>query len=127
MAKIFIYSTLSADNCYATYEVNPANQLSKIEKNILIKGGTGVTNKHLITPRGVVTEVTEEELKHLEDNTCFKMHKDNGYIVVERHEEAVEKVVKNMKEKDGGAQAVPEDFGPDSKDNKNSAKPLGKK
>lgn len=81
----FILSTLSSDVKYTVWKSfdkdtkQPPQQL----KSILVKGGANVINKALVTPKGVVTEVSEDEFKSLEKVPSFKRHQERGYISVE--------------------------------------------
>lgn len=81
-----------------------------VESQVLIKGGSGIANKNIITPYGVATEVTPDELAQLESNEQFQLHKANGYIRVESKKSETEKVVKDMTKKDKSAPATPEDY-----------------
>lgn len=108
----YIYSTLAADTGYATYSKGGAD-LPVMEHVIYVKGKAGVADHHFITPRGVVTSVTDEELAQLEQNPVFKLHKENGYITVESKQHDVEKVVADMKGRDVSAPLVPEDYDPE--------------
>lgn len=109
MAKAFIYSTLTANNIFRVFGES-VNGLPNVKKTILIKGGAGVANSHIITPRGVVTEVEDEDLKLLEEHAQFKRMVERGFLLVERKQADVEVVVKNMKKKDKSAPKVPEDY-----------------
>lgn len=105
----YVYSTLAADTGYAVY-VKTNSDLPEVEKIIYIKGKAGVADKHFVTPRGIANQVTDEELAVLEQNPVFKLHKENGYIVVEAKQYDVEKVVADMKGRDVSAPLVPEDY-----------------
>lgn len=107
----YIFSTLACDNEYRSY-TKGGNDMPSVEKSVLVKGGAGIANKNLITPRGVMTSVSDEDLKHLEANESFQMHKENGYITVEsKKADADEVAVKSMKKKDKSAPVTPEDYG----------------
>ena len=105
----YIYSTLSTDMDYASY-VPTASDVPDVEKIIKIKGGANVANKNIITPMGVMTSVTDEELALLEANGVFQIHKANGFITVEKKSDDVEKVTKNMTKKDKSAPLTPADY-----------------
>lgn len=90
----YVYSTLSANQNY---------------DGVHIAGGTGVANSRtLVTPRGMVTPVTEEQLAILKNNRVFNIHQKAGYIDVQNKEVKPEKVAKNMADKDKGAQETKE-------------------
>lgn len=111
MSKSFyIYSTLASDTAYTEWHEG-GGDIKTEGRSVTIKGGTGVANKHLITPLGTVTTVSDEELAFLEANPVFKKHKDGGYIRVSAKNEDPEKVVSgDMKSRDVSAPIVPEDF-----------------
>ncbi len=106
----FVYSTLTCDNAYTLYEKTPPEQLSKPRRSIIIKGGANVANKHVLTAKGIVTQVSEADMEILKQNDHFMLHHKNGYITWEKHKEDPERVAKDMKAKDAGAPKVPEDF-----------------
>lgn len=108
----YIYSTLSNDNHYHLH-TEPTNKKSQevrdIIKTVTIKGGAGIATKQLITPLGVVTKVTDEELKFLEADEAFQTHLRNGFVKIERKKYDVDKVVPDMSSRDGSDPITPED------------------
>lgn len=114
-----IYSTLTCDNTYTSYVKGP-NDLSIVEKKVLIKGGTGVSNKHFVTPLGVVTGVSDEDLEHLRKNEVFKIHEKNGFITVSKVKKDPEVMVADMETRDEASPIRPEDYAEDDK----GAKPM---
>lgn len=107
----FICSKLSSDNVYATYKKKGANDLPGIEKKILIKGGAGVANDRIVTPHGVVTEISDEELEFLQKNSpSFNRHVDRGYLKVltKNPSESDTKKVAGDMEEDESAPLTPE-------------------
>lgn len=107
-----VFSTLSNDNCYTNYEKGGAD-MPVIRAKVLIKGGTNVANARLITPLGVVTTVTDEELVELERNPVFQKHKEKGFVRVEKKKHDPEKVAGGMKTRDLSAPLVPGDYSND--------------
>lgn len=125
--KIFVYSTLTSSTKYTNWNKGPGD-LAKRTGSVLIQGGSNVANKHLVTPRGVVTEVSEEQLKILESNETFKRHKARGYIKVERIKaETIEKAVSDMVQRDPSAPLVPEDYDAEAAAAPKTNKPKGEK
>lgn len=129
--KIFIYSTLTSSTKYTRWE-KKSSDLAKRNGSVLIQGGSNVAGKHLVTPRGVVTQVTEEQLAILESNKQFQRHVERGYIKIERHEApTIEKAVSDMTQRDPSAPLVPEDFDAEQaaapKTNKPKNAPKGEK
>lgn len=90
----YIYSTVSADVVYTL----------KDDEVVTIAGGAGVSNKHLWTPRGVSTQVTDGQLAQLKKNPSFANRVESGFFAVENVDVDPAKVAKNMTKKDKGAQ-----------------------
>jgi hypothetical protein len=111
-----VFSTLTASNEYADYTPPSTPGQSPIKgDSVIIKGGAGVANAHLQTPRGVPTMVTEAQIALLKRNEVFKLHEKNGFVTiaeVERPptEDAVEKAVAAMTGRDNAAPLVDADF-----------------
>ncbi len=106
--KIYIYSTLTADQLYTSYK-SSVNGIPQVTAKILIRGGANLMTKALVTPQGVVTEVTAEELAELRRNEVFKLHEKNGFITVSEAKHEVEKVAADMTGRDQSAPIVEQD------------------
>lgn len=106
----YIYSTLTSDNKYTAYDKNGQGDLVIPRHSVLINGGANLADKNLITPKGTLTIVSDEDLEFLEDNTIFKLHKDNGFIRVEKKHAEVAKVVKDMEKGDKSKPKTPADY-----------------
>lgn len=106
----YIFSTLSTNQLYTKYAKTEGNDIPRVERTVLVKGGANVADKNFITPRGVVTEVSDEEYAFLEQNELFKKHVANGYITVEERQVNIDKVVSNMKPADESAPLTPESY-----------------
>jgi major membrane immunogen (membrane-anchored lipoprotein) len=105
-----VYSTMGQSVRYVKWQ-KTLDQLPVIEKDVLIRGGTGVIDaKTLITPCGIRTEVPDEDYEWLKEDFTFKRHVQNGFITVTNVKEKASKVAKNMTAKDGSAQFTPQDF-----------------
>ena len=103
----YVYSTLTSGQVYASYI--PAsldgNQIPTIETKIEIKGGANLIDpKTMVTPRGVATSVTDEELEILLKNPEFQAHKERGFIQIESKKLAANKVAAGMEGRDNSAQ-----------------------
>ena len=105
----YIYSTLSCDNEYRGYKEG-SKDVPTVKWAVVIKGGANIASKNLITPKGVLTTVSDEEMKLLEGNAQFKRHVDRGFLIVEKKKVEAEEVAKNMKKKDKSAPTTDEDF-----------------
>ena len=99
----FIYSTLSNSQLYTIYQNQDDNRLPKKVKTIHVEGGANIRLKSLETPFGVVTEVSDEDLEHLEKNGVFQIHKKNGHIKVDKKKNEIEKAVSDMTRIDASA------------------------
>ena len=117
MAKIYVYSTLTADNTYAGYKpMQEGQQINIREHAVFIKGGANVANNNFITPLGVSTEISEEDLAFCLENPVFKMHMDNGFIKIDKKEIKIEKAVSDMQPKDEAAPLTEGDYSTIGKD-----------
>jgi hypothetical protein len=112
MSKIYVYSTLTNDQVYANYKQGP-NGISVPTEEVFIAGKANLANKHFITPRGMVTEVTAEQLSAMRQNEVFRIHEKNGFILVSESKCEVEKVASDMQGRDQSAPLVAQDFGDD--------------
>lgn len=109
-SNVYIYSKLSNDNVYAPYAKGGADLPIRGE-GVLIKGGAGVADKRIVTPQGVVTTITREELELLKSIPQFNEHVERGFLKIQDTKVEVEVALADMTaERDGGAPLVPEDF-----------------
>ena len=114
-----IYSKLSCDQKYSQYNpagkgrdapVPQAKEVGKGLKFVLVKGGSGIADrKTMITPNGVATVVTGEQLEYLKGCNAFTRHVERGYLKVDEKASSatdpavVEKAVKELQSSDGSA------------------------
>lgn len=97
---MYVYSTISADVDYAVDD----------EKIIRIAGKANVANRNIITPRGVVTQVTDEQVAALKKNHVFQLHLENGFLTIEKSKADPEKVASDMTGRDKSAPDTTEDM-----------------
>lgn len=124
---IFVLSTLASTTVYAGYHANDnAGQLPRVKHSVTIEGGAGVANKNFITPRGVVTAITEEDAAFLKDHKVFRRHADRGFVSFSESDpgQAVDSAVAGMEGRDKSAPLVEEDF---QNATENDAKPVAAK
>jgi hypothetical protein len=114
MKKMYVYSTLSSDVLYQNHAPGGAD-LPIVVSEVLIKGGAGVANDRLITPRGVATEVTEQQAEALRANPVFQMHEKNGFVQISDARVDADVAAADMAGRDNSAPIVPEDLPSDSK------------
>ena len=106
---MYITSRLASGIDYAFYEKAP-NGINRVVKTITINGGSDVINKKtLITPLGVVTEISKADLDELMQHPVFKIHLENGYISINENEKVAEKAGEKL-EKDKSSQLTEEDY-----------------
>lgn len=111
----YVYSTCTASCDYVEYKPLPPGAKdmphNEVVRRVHIKGGHGVPNKHLHTPRGVVTEVSDKDLEFLLNDPNFQRHMAAGHISYEKTKKVdPEKKVETMTQKDGSALLTPEDL-----------------
>lgn len=104
-----IYSMLSNDRSFPKYEPKkggPGVTKNRYSSSILIKGGANVANKHFQTKKFVESEVTDAELKILEENKSFQRLKQRGFLSTtkpksDKKDAAAPKTEKELKDKAG--------------------------
>ena len=110
---VYICSKMACDNAYTTYHPRKesANDMPRKNRQILIKGGSGVVDKQLVTPHGVVTKITREELDFIKKNDpAFARHEKRSFLKVfdkEPSPKNVKEIAKDMPE-DKSKQATEE-------------------
>jgi hypothetical protein len=94
--RYHIFSTMTANVDYNGYSPAGDGSLSVVDRKVTIKGGAGIANKHLVTPLGVHTEISHEEMEFLNSNGIFCKHRDNGFISIQSRDVPPEKVSADM-------------------------------
>ena len=107
--KYYVYSTLTASHAYTTWKEGAGGMLVKTGQ-VTIKGGANVADKHLETPLGVVTIITESELEQARRDQVFGRHEERGFLKVEAVKKDVEDAVSDMEARDESAPLTPDDF-----------------
>lgn len=106
--KLFIFSTLASDVAYTNHAQGGADMPIDLPP-VLIKGGAGVANDRIVTPRGVATTVTEEQVEYLRANQVFQLHEKNGFVMVSDTYADPDIVAADMTGRDNSAPVVPQD------------------
>lgn len=109
-----VFSTLAAPVEYTDWKTGE-NGVPLSQGSVLIKGGAGVANENIQTPRGVATMVTEAQAEALKKNTLFQLHAKNGYVAIDSVErppssDDVENAAAGLNGRDTSAPLVAEDF-----------------
>lgn len=118
---MFVYSTNSTNVEYAQYGKAEGNAPPPVLRRVVIKGGANVANKHMITPYGVVTKVSDEDAAWLVTDPNFVRHQKAGHVRIETRNVDPEVVAADMKGRDGSAPLVESDFEVDPKTGKSKA------
>lgn len=105
----YILSKLANKQIYTLYAKGTSANLNIPVKKVEIKGGADVTDKNLVTPDGVVTKVTADELEILKSNKDFQKHVEKGFVKYFDTQPNVDKNVDKM-EKDKSRQLTPDDY-----------------
>lgn len=114
--SFYVYSTLSNTTNYAVYRPTKSqdpNSTPIIDRKISIRGGANVAplpQFGIVTPQGVVTQISDEDMAILEQDYHFKEHCRLGFIKVEKKEQPIEKSIASMEAKDQSAPKTPQDF-----------------
>lgn len=117
----FVYSTLASDNTYVNYAKGDSGMPQRVGAGVTIRGGAGVADKRLITPRGTVTTIDDAQFDYLIQNPTFKRHVERGYIVVENVHVDPERVAPNMSDDDPSRPPTETDLGESAPEVKVSA------
>jgi hypothetical protein len=114
----YVYSTLATSVACAQYRpydrpgangkqpMRPPVLLRKVE----IRGGTGVADKRLITPFGVGTQVSDDDLAFLMAHPKFQKWLEGGFMRVVQRKTDPEVVAADMSRDDPSAPLTPGDF-----------------
>ena|SRR5271163_2039709 len=113
----YVYSTATNAGSYCEYETNKDSNVAVLKKfangkpmKVTINGGHGLANKHLFTPKGVMTKVEDYEMDFLLNNPAFKRHMERGFITYDKKNIDPAKKSANMAQKDGSAPLTPSDY-----------------
>ncbi len=98
----YVYSTLSCDQGYAIYDKG-AEGMPILNRVIFINGKANITNKVLVTPRGVATEVSDDDLETLNKDYHFSEHVRLGFISFDSKKFDADEVSKDMTKQDKSA------------------------
>lgn len=105
----YILSKLANTQIYTQYAKDVSNNINVVTEQVEVKGGSDVTNKNLITPNGVVTKVTNNQLEILKANKDFQKHLERGYVNFFAFNPSVDKEVEKL-QRDKSAPLRPEDY-----------------
>lgn len=107
----YIFSTATNNCTYVEYDYhNRKGNLPQIKRRVLVKGGANRADKRLITPNGVVTEVSDDDLAFLVSNAAFIRHQKAGFHRIESHRFETDAVVTDMVSGDKARPLTPEEY-----------------
>lgn len=107
-----IFSTMTGAVTYTDWKLSPGG-LSVAGKQVTIKGGANVADRRtIITPRGIGTQVSDEDLAFLEKDPTFLFHKQNGFITIDSVADIrdADLAASGMEGRDDSAPDVEQDF-----------------
>ena len=106
---MYIASKMSAPVDYAFYSKG-ASGINVVTKTIHVYGGADVINKKtLLTPEGVVTELSDDDINMLKTHSLFIEHQKNEVVAICGSEKEAKKVAKTLEE-DKSSQITPKDY-----------------
>ena len=91
-----VYCTAANSTEYNKFNEHGPRGINIVERTLLIKGGAGINQKHVRTPLGVHTIVSDEDMEWLKDDYHFKQKIKDGYIVVRKQNVDPEVVAADM-------------------------------
>jgi len=108
----YVFSTHATDIAYAEYIPGPQGGLPTVGRSVTIKGGANVANKLLVTPRGVVTPVTDDEMDFLLGDAQFQAHEKAGFIQFDSRKADPEEIARGMNGNDKSRPLTDADYRP---------------
>ena len=112
-----VASTLSSDVKYHLWRTEKqGGGVNTSAHHVLLKGGHGVAHRRdnggIDTPIGMITQVSDDDLKLLQADEVFQTHLKHGFVRVIESERKVEpeKAAKDLEQKDESAPLDDADF-----------------
>ncbi|WP_168428230.1 hypothetical protein [Erwinia amylovora] len=94
---------------------NDQNYALEAGGTVFIAGKANILTTQMYTPRGRVTDITDEQYAVLRKNHVFQLHEKNGFIAVAEITADPEKVATKMEASTLSAPDTPESFEVDNK------------
>jgi len=115
--KVYIACTLASPQAYSTFLNVDNAKVPTVEKVININGGHNVANKNLITPHGVITEISEEDYAILKEIKGYQVHEKNGFVkMLKQNPRSSEKAVSDLNQDDPSRPVTPGDYEAEGKE-----------
>lgn len=107
----YICSTVTAHLEIVEYDTN-SGPVPRVKHKVNLLGGANLPPKTLVTPAGVVTPVSAEDLDFLVANREFQRLQREGFVTIMRgkSEDDLTAAISGMTPKDRSAPATPRDF-----------------
>lgn len=110
----YVFSTISTSVGFVQYSPPAPNRVPRVLRRVNIKGGANVAigkpGMGLFTPRGVPTEVSDDELSFLLSDPKFVEMAKDGFLTVSNRKDDLDKAVRDMRAKDKSAPLTAADF-----------------
>lgn len=106
---VYVYSTMTSPVTYAKWRNNSGGVPVRVGE-VRINGGANLADKHLVTPLGAVTKISDEEYELLKNNHVFQIHLKGGHIKISSAKTDANKVAADLEGRDGSAPLVPQDY-----------------
>ncbi len=106
----YVYSTLSCNQKYTIWDESNKSDIHVAKEHIIIRGGTNIADKHLHTPEGVLTVITDDQAKKLQTIHAFLEHQKLGFVKIENKKKEPEVGVIGMEKADNSAPKTPAYF-----------------
>jgi hypothetical protein len=111
MGKNYVFSTASTSIGFPEYSTAPKNGIPQIVRNVVIKGGANVPDiKTLVTPRGIATEVTDDQLAFLMGHKKFQSMVQSGFMTIASDKADMNAALRDMAPKDKSAPKTVDDY-----------------
>lgn len=102
----YVYSTLTASQVYTDGEGG----------EVYIAGGANSPTKHMFTPRGVATKITDQQAEVLNRSSLFKFHQQGGFVEMSAFKKDADKVAREMTPADKSSPDTEERLAQEGKD-----------
>lgn len=107
----YVFSTLTCDQVYTLYKPQVSDVAPPIpEAQVFVRGGANLADKRIITPRGVMTQISDEEKAVLLKCPAFVDHMKGGYVTIDDKKAEADEVAADMEAKDASAPLTPAEF-----------------
>lgn len=105
----YVLSKLANTQIYTNYAKGTSANVNIEAATVEVKGGADVTDKNLVTPEGVLTRITDNDLDILKSNKGFQKHLEGGYVKYFGQKPDIEKHASKMT-KDKSKQLTKSDY-----------------